>query len=46
MDAAQEICLLGEQYRKTFGSFRQFPVTPTHCTLSAVLFFDFGVETL
>jgi hypothetical protein len=38
MDAVREICLLGEQYRKIFGSFRQSPVTPTHCTLSAVLF--------
>ncbi|KAJ0424995.1 fungal-specific transcription factor domain-containing protein [Aspergillus carlsbadensis] len=38
MDAARGICLLGEQYRKTFGSFRQSPVTATHCTLSAVLF--------
>jgi hypothetical protein len=38
MDAAREICLLSEQYRKIFGSFRQSPVTPTHCTLSAALF--------
>ncbi|KAL4862321.1 hypothetical protein BDV12DRAFT_190487 [Aspergillus spectabilis] len=35
MEAAREICLLGEQYRKVFGSFRQSPVTATHCTLSA-----------
>ncbi|KAL4793229.1 fungal-specific transcription factor domain-containing protein [Aspergillus venezuelensis] len=38
MEAAREICLLGDQYRKAFGSFRQSPVTATHCTLSAVLF--------
>jgi hypothetical protein len=44
MDAAREICLLGEQYRKTFGSFRQSPVTPTHCTLSAVLFLILGLK--
>ncbi|KAL3440313.1 fungal-specific transcription factor domain-containing protein [Aspergillus insuetus] len=44
MDAAREICLLGEQYRKTFESFRQSPVTPTHCTLSAVLFLILGLK--
>ncbi|KAI2919290.1 transcriptional regulator family: Fungal Specific TF [Aspergillus niger] len=43
-DAAREICLLGEQYRKAFGSFRQSPVTATHCTLSAVLFFIFSLN--
>ncbi|KAJ6042995.1 uncharacterized protein N7446_001191 [Penicillium canescens] len=44
MDAAREISLLGEQYRKAFGSFRQTPVTATHCTLSAVLFFIFSLN--
>lgn len=44
MEAAKEICLLGEQYRKVFGSFRQSPITVTHCTLSAVLLIlDSGV---
>lgn len=35
--AASEICSVAQKYRKTFGSFRQSPVTATHCTLSAVL---------
>ncbi|OJZ90680.1 hypothetical protein ASPFODRAFT_126325 [Aspergillus luchuensis CBS 106.47] len=44
MEAAKEICLLGEHYRKVFGSFRQSPITVTHCTLSAVLLIlDSGV---
>ncbi|KAK7423672.1 hypothetical protein QQX98_000862 [Neonectria punicea] len=36
-EAAKEICLIGEQYRATFGSFRRSPITATHCTLSAAL---------
>ncbi|KAL3468849.1 fungal-specific transcription factor domain-containing protein [Aspergillus californicus] len=44
MEAAREICFLGEQYRKSFGSFRHSPVTATHCTLSAVLFFFFSLK--
>lgn len=35
--AASDICTILQTYRKTFGSFRQSPVTATHCTLSAVL---------
>ncbi|KAI9926789.1 hypothetical protein MW887_003885 [Aspergillus wentii] len=37
MEAAKEICILAEQYRKAFGSFRRSPITATHCTLLAVL---------
>ncbi|KAF7558177.1 hypothetical protein G7Z17_g71 [Cylindrodendrum hubeiense] len=36
-EAAKEICLIGEMYRENFGSFRQSPLTATHCTLSAAL---------
>ncbi|PWY88117.1 hypothetical protein BO94DRAFT_516614 [Aspergillus sclerotioniger CBS 115572] len=37
MEAARDICLLGNKYREIFGSFRRSPVTATHCTLSAAL---------
>lgn len=37
LEAAKQICDLGDQYRKVFGSFRKSPITSTHCTLSAVL---------
>lgn len=37
LEAATEICLLGERYRETFGSFRRSPLTATHCTLTAAL---------
>ncbi|KAH6900508.1 putative fungal-specific transcription factor [Thelonectria olida] len=37
LEAAKEICALGEEYRRAFGSFRQSPITATHCTLSAAL---------
>ena len=37
LDAAKQICTLGDQYREVFGSFRQSPITATHCTLSALL---------
>ncbi|EEU48974.1 uncharacterized protein NECHADRAFT_75680 [Fusarium vanettenii 77-13-4] len=36
-EAAKEICLITERYRETFGSFRQSPLTATHCTLMAIL---------
>lgn len=36
-EAARQICSLSEQYRKIWGSFRQSPITATHCTLSAAL---------
>ncbi|QKX63402.1 uncharacterized protein TRUGW13939_10572 [Talaromyces rugulosus] len=36
-ETAKQICSLSEQYRKTWGSFRQSPITATHCTLSAAL---------
>lgn len=42
MDAAKNVCLLGEQYRETFGSFRRAPITVTHCTLSAALMLLYG----
>lgn len=42
MEAARNICLLGEQYRETFGSFRRTPITVTHCTLSAALMLLYG----
>lgn len=35
LDSAQQICSIGDQYRQAFGSFRQSPITATHCTLSA-----------
>ena len=37
LEAARQICSLGDQYREVFGSFRRTPITATHCTLSAVL---------
>ncbi|KAM5352666.1 hypothetical protein ACJ41O_005388 [Fusarium nematophilum] len=37
IEAAMEICALGDKYRKTFGSFRRSPITATHCSLSAAL---------
>ncbi|KAF2014565.1 hypothetical protein BU24DRAFT_482070 [Aaosphaeria arxii CBS 175.79] len=37
LEAATEICLLGERYREVFGSFRRSPLTATHCTLTAAL---------
>lgn len=42
MDAAKNVCLLGEQYRETFGSFRRAPISVTHCTLSAALMLLYG----
>lgn len=36
-EAATEICLLGNLFRKSFGSFRRSPLTATHCTLTACL---------
>jgi hypothetical protein len=36
-EAAKQICSLSEQFRKTWGSFRQSPITATHCTLFAAL---------
>ncbi|RSL56947.1 hypothetical protein CEP54_008553 [Fusarium duplospermum] len=36
-EAAREICLITERCRETFGSFRQSPLTATHCTLMAIL---------
>lgn len=42
MDAAKNVCLLGEHYRETFGSFRRAPITVTHCTLSAALMLLYG----
>ncbi|OJK00348.1 hypothetical protein ASPACDRAFT_1855924 [Aspergillus aculeatus ATCC 16872] len=38
VEASRDICLLGEQYRKAFGGFRQSPITAMHCTFSAALF--------
>ncbi|KAL2842157.1 fungal-specific transcription factor domain-containing protein [Aspergillus pseudoustus] len=35
--AASDVCNVAQKYRMVFGSFRQSPVTATHCTLSAVL---------
>lgn len=35
--SAREICAVAMKYRHTFGSFRQSPITATHCTLSAAL---------
>ncbi|KAI5921203.1 fungal-specific transcription factor domain-containing protein [Camillea tinctor] len=35
--AACELSFVAREYRKAFGSFRQSPITATHCTLSAVL---------
>lgn len=35
--AAEEICAIAKQYREVFGSFRQSPITATHCILSAAL---------
>ncbi|SPO07213.1 uncharacterized protein DNG_09907 [Cephalotrichum gorgonifer] len=37
LDAARQICLLGDQYREQFDSFRKSPITATHCALSAIL---------
>ncbi|PYH93346.1 hypothetical protein BO71DRAFT_327935 [Aspergillus ellipticus CBS 707.79] len=37
LEAANNICSLGEQYRQVFGGFRKSPITATHCTLSAAL---------
>ncbi|KAL2810250.1 fungal-specific transcription factor domain-containing protein [Aspergillus granulosus] len=37
LEATRKIYILGEQYREAFGSFRQSPITATHCTLSAAL---------
>lgn len=36
-DAAREVCAVAIRYRQTFGSFRQSPITATHCILSAAL---------
>ncbi|RMJ07962.1 hypothetical protein CDV36_012432 [Fusarium kuroshium] len=44
-DAAKEICLITERYRETFGSFRQSPLTATHCTLMALLVTLHGEES-
>lgn len=35
--AAKQICLIGKKYQQVFGSFRQSPVTATHCSLSAAV---------
>ncbi|OTB09486.1 hypothetical protein M426DRAFT_316032 [Hypoxylon sp. CI-4A] len=35
--AAVDICNVASRYRRKFSSFRQSPITATHCTLSAVL---------
>lgn len=35
--AAREVCSIGRKYHNIFGSFRQSPITATHCTLSAAL---------
>lgn len=35
--AAVDICSVATRYRRRFSSFRQSPITATHCTLSAVL---------
>ncbi|KAI1452360.1 fungal-specific transcription factor domain-containing protein [Annulohypoxylon moriforme] len=35
--AAIDICSVATKYRRRFTSFRQSPITATHCTLSAVL---------
>ncbi|KAI0897212.1 fungal-specific transcription factor domain-containing protein [Annulohypoxylon nitens] len=35
--AAIDICGVATRYRRRFSSFRQSPITATHCTLSAVL---------
>lgn len=37
LEAAKQICTLGDQYREVFGSFRRSPITATHSTLSAIL---------
>lgn len=37
MEAAKDICSLGDQYREVFGNFRRSPITATHCTLLAAL---------
>lgn len=38
-EAAAQICLTSRKYRQAFGSFRNSPITATHCTLSAALIF-------
>ncbi|PWY90725.1 hypothetical protein BO70DRAFT_392410 [Aspergillus heteromorphus CBS 117.55] len=37
IEAANNICSLGEQCRQVFGGFRKSPIAATHCTLSAAL---------
>ncbi|RSL40213.1 hypothetical protein CEP53_013516 [Fusarium sp. AF-6] len=44
-EAAKEICLITERYRESFGSFRQGPLTATHCTLMAILVTLHGEES-
>lgn len=38
-NSAKQICSTARKYRRVFGSFRQSPITATHCTLSAALVF-------
>lgn len=35
--SAKQICAIARKNRRAFGSFRQSPITATHCTLSAAL---------
>lgn len=37
LESAKQTAGLGKAFRKAYGSFRQCPITATHCTLTAVL---------
>lgn len=37
-EATRQLCVVARKYRQMFGSFRNSPITATHCTLSAALF--------